>query len=86
MAYRTNTQEITDVALAEMNEAERLGKPLLLSVETLQNPDSFITFHGKGKKNMNKVMEEVDNKLRNRNTYKGYAVHDFSGWGEMEDD
>ncbi|MCZ8516655.1 hypothetical protein O9H85_30580 [Paenibacillus filicis] len=85
MAYRDNTREIIDVASNELNEAEALGKPLLLSVETLQNPDSFITFYGKGKKKLNMEMGDLNQNLKNRKAYKGYAVHEFSAWTKMED-
>ncbi|UUZ83900.1 hypothetical protein LJK88_09085 [Paenibacillus sp. P26] len=85
MAYRDNTAEITDVASKELNEAEALGKPMLLSVETLPNPDSFITFYGKGRTKLNTVMGDLNEKMKNLKSYKGYAVHEFSAWTQMGD-
>jgi hypothetical protein len=85
MAYRDNTTEITGVSSNELNEAEALHKPFLLSVETLQNPDSFITFYGKGKKKLNKEMGDLNEKLKNLKSYKGYAVHEFSSWNKLGD-
>lgn len=86
MAYRDSGEQIAEVAKNELAEAEKLGKPLRIAVET--NPSAEtpqITFYEEGKAFLNSQLEVVRQKLSSSPSFAGFAVHDYAGWKKMQE-
>lgn len=84
MAYRDNASDIVASIATELGEADKNGKPVIVAVETLQSPESFITFYDKGRSRMLKELGTVENTLNNHASFTGYAVHDYLGWSSLK--
>ncbi|MEJ8303188.1 hypothetical protein [Saccharibacillus sacchari] len=86
MAYRDSGEQIAEVAKNELAEAEKLGKPLRIAVET--NPSAEtprITFAEEGTAFLNSQLEFVRQKLGNSPSFAGFAVHDYAGWKKIQE-
>ncbi|MCS7463263.1 hypothetical protein N0M98_24370 [Paenibacillus doosanensis] len=84
MSYRDQAEAIIDMTAAELLLGDLLGKKVFVGVET--NPDAaapYITFHGKGRKEMERQLLILDAMLSAHSSYAGIAVHDYSGWSKL---
>lgn len=86
MAYRDSAEQIAEVAKNELAEAEKLGKPLRIAVET--NPSAEtpqVTFYEEGAGFLNSQLEAVRQKVGSSPAFAGFAVHDYAGWKKMQE-
>lgn len=84
MAFR-NTAEgsngIAAVVRQEMEIADRLGKPLLISVEMKENHEgAHISFYEKGAAEMEQQLAKLPELLKDYEAYQGNMVHAYDYW------
>jgi hypothetical protein len=84
MAYRDNAADIISSITIELAEAEKNGKPVIVAVETLQSSEGPISYYEKGRSQMMRDLSTVDETLRSRTPYAGYAFHDYDGWNRLK--
>lgn len=84
MDYRDSRDRIVADALAELQYAATLEKPVTVGVETLCIEPESITFCEEGSAFMEQVLAEVDAELQQYSAYVGYAIHHFDSYLEME--
>ncbi|MDF2962786.1 MAG: hypothetical protein K0S39_4521 [Paenibacillus sp.] len=80
MAYRDNSNDILSSVANEMDEAEKYGKSIIVSVETKPSNEGPITFYDKGQTLMMQELGRVVNALQNRASFVGYAIHEYESW------
>jgi hypothetical protein len=80
MAYRDNSNDILSSVSQEMDEAEKDGKSIIVSVETKPSKEGPITFYDKGQTIMMQELGKVVNTLQSRAPFVGYAIHDYESW------
>jgi hypothetical protein len=85
MAYRDNAADILSSISTKLDEAEKNGKPVIVSVETLRSSEGPISFYEKGRRQMMQELGTVIGTLNNRVPFAGYAVHDFFGWSSLRE-
>lgn len=89
MAYRDKAEGsngIMAVSAGEMEAAERLGKSIVVAVDTIPSSEAgFVTFYEEGKAAMNAELQLVENALKDRPSFAGIAVHHIVGWRELKD-
>lgn len=88
MAFR-NTAEgsngIAAVVSQEMEIADRLGKPLMISVELKENFEGkHISFYEAGASEMERQLALLPNLLSNFQAYQGNIVHAYDYWVEAK--
>ncbi|NUU78855.1 hypothetical protein [Paenibacillus xylanilyticus] len=88
LAYRDNAQGnngIIQLIEQEMNWADASGASVTVGVNTKPMPgEEFTSFAGKGAAQLESVMAEVAETLRDHTSYAGSAVHDIVYWGQLE--
>lgn len=81
MAYRDSAPMIIDIVKNEMAMARRLGKAVVVGVETDQTDEgSIITFAEEGEAIMNQELAAVAAHYASNSAYKGIAVHHVGSW------
>lgn len=84
MAFRNiaeGSNGIADVVSQEMKIADRLGKPLLISVEMKENFEGrHISFYDKGAVEMERQLALLPDLLSEYKAYKGNIVHAYDYW------
>lgn len=84
MAFRNiaeGSNGIADVVSQEMKIADRLGKPLLISVEMKENFEGrHISFYDKGAAEMERQLALLPDLLSEYTAYKGNIVHAYDYW------
>ncbi|UPK46968.1 hypothetical protein KET34_16790 [Paenibacillus pabuli] len=84
MAFRNiaeGSNGIADVVSQEMKMADRLGKPLLISVEMKQNFEGkHISFYDKGAAEMERQLALLPDLLSEYKAYQGNIVHAYDYW------
>ncbi|WP_426250295.1 hypothetical protein [Paenibacillus pabuli] len=84
MAFRNiadGSNGIASVVSQEMAIADRLGKPLLISVEMKENFEGkHISFYDKGAAEMERQLALLPDLLSEYNAYKGNIVHAYDYW------
>lgn len=84
MAFRDTAEGsngIAAVVAQEMEIADRLGKPLLVSVEMKQSHEGdHITFYEEGEAYMEEELAKLPDLLANYEAYQGYVVHSYDYW------
>lgn len=81
MAYRDSAPMIIDIVKNEMAMAERLGKSVVVGVETGETDEgSIITFAEEGEAFMNQELAKVTAHYTGNPAYKGNAVHHVGSW------
>ncbi|SLK09579.1 hypothetical protein SAMN06272722_106126 [Paenibacillus sp. RU5A] len=84
MAFRNiaeGSNGIADVVSQEMKIADRLGKPLLISVELKENFEGrHISFYDKGAAEMERQLALLPDLLSEYKAYKGNIVHAYDYW------
>jgi hypothetical protein len=84
MAFRNiaeGSNGIADVVSQEMKIADRLGKPLLISVEMKENFEGkHISFYDKGAAEMERQLALLPDLLSEYKAYKGNIVHAYDYW------
>lgn len=89
MAYRNQVESehgILDLTRDELELAGRLGKQLLIGVNTKEMPgQAHTTFYGHGKERMNQKLEHLSSVLDSYESFGGIAIHDIRNWQSMSD-
>ncbi|MEC0255532.1 hypothetical protein P4H67_04230 [Paenibacillus lautus] len=90
MAYRNEVESehgILDLTRDELELANRLGKQILIGVNTKEMPgESHTSFYGHGKERMNEKLEHLSSALSSYASFAGIAIHDIRNWQNMSDD
>ena len=85
MAYRDSAPMIIDIVKNEMAMAERLGKRVVVGVETgTTDEGSIITFAEEGEAFMNQELAKVTAHYAGNPAYKGNAVHHVGSWMTLQ--
>ncbi|CAI6052239.1 hypothetical protein PAECIP112173_01439 [Paenibacillus sp. JJ-100] len=88
MAFRNiaeGSNGIAAVVSQEMEIADRLGKPLLISVEMKENFEGkHISFHELGAQEMESQLNKLPDLLSSYKAYKGNLVHAYDYWIEAK--
>ena len=87
LAYRNvadSEHGIIHLSKNELEIADRLGKQVLVGVNTKEMPgEAHTTFYGHGKEQMNKTLQQLSSGLSSYTSFAGLAVHDFRNWENM---
>ncbi|SEM63199.1 hypothetical protein SAMN04488688_11681 [Paenibacillus sp. cl141a] len=90
MAYRNEVESehgILDLTRAELELADRLGKQILIGVNTKEMPgESYTTFYGHGKDKLNQKLDHLSSALGSYPSFAGVAIHDIRNWQSMSAD
>lgn len=90
MAYRNQVESengILDLTRDELELANRLGKQILIGVNTKEMPrEPHTTFYGYGKESLNAKMEHLSSALGSYASFAGIAIHDIRNWKNMYND
>jgi hypothetical protein len=90
MAYRNEVESehgILDLTRDELELANRLGKQILIGVNTKEMPgESHTSFYGHGKDRMNEKLEHLSSVLGSYASFAGIAIHDIRNWQNMSND
>ncbi|MGO1058545.1 amidase [Planococcus sp. FY231025] len=85
MAYRDSAPMIIDIVKNEMAMAERLGKSVIVGVETgVTDEGSIITFAEEGEAFMNQELAAVAAHYAGNPAYRGIAVHHVGSWMTLQ--
>jgi hypothetical protein len=88
MAYRNmadTSNGIIALTVDELAVAEKLGKKVIVAVETLPSEEGkFISFSKRGKTALTIELEKVVNAMQDNPAFLGYAVHDYRGWRDLK--
>ncbi len=82
MSYRDTAQKIYSVAEDEINYATQTHKTLILSIETKENEDDFVTFFEEGKEKLNQEIKTLKEMLP---TNFGISIHHVKSWYDLID-
>lgn len=87
LAYRNDVDSehgIIALSQDELNLADRLGKKVLIGVNTKEMPgESYTTFYGQQKEQMNQSLSDLTGRLDAHSSFAGLAIHDFRYWENM---
>ncbi|RAR44164.1 hypothetical protein [Paenibacillus sp. MDMC362] len=90
MAYRNEVESehgILDLTRDELELANRLGKQILIGVNTKEMPgEPHTSFYGHGKERMNAKLEHLSGALSSYASFAGIAIHDIRNWQSMSND
>lgn len=85
MAYRDNSADILSSVSSEMDEADQIGKPIVIAVETKPSSEGPITFYNKGQSLMFQELGKVVGQLHGRSSFAGYAIHEYASWINLKE-
>lgn len=81
MAYRDSAKAIVPLSLHELTTGQRLGKPVVIGVETGQTAEGdFLTFYQEGESVMNHELDQVYQQVQSYTSFKGFAIHHTESW------
>ncbi|GAB6989992.1 hypothetical protein [Paenibacillus pini] len=87
MAYRNTIDSehgIVYLAKDELELADRLGKQILIAVNTKEMPgQSHTSFYGKDRQQLSTSLEQLSDLLHSYSSFGGVAIHDFRHWENM---
>ncbi|GIO31242.1 MULTISPECIES: hypothetical protein [Paenibacillus] len=90
LAYRNEIDSdygIIPLSRDELDLGDRLGKKVLIGVNTKQMPgESHTTFYGRNKEQMNQSLSALSEQLSSHSSFSGLAIHDFRYWENMPDE
>lgn len=76
---------IISMTQEEVEHANDLGKPLLLSVELRPSKIDKITFAEEGKAEMREQINVMEENLEDESSYEGYMIHSYEYWKEAKE-
>lgn len=88
MDYRNfaeGSDGIIDHAEDELTYADRLGKKVVIGLETLKTEPRKITFYGMGQTAMEEQMGIVQKEFGRHPSFAGFAIHHWSSYRAMSD-
>lgn len=72
---------IIDSALPMIKEGTRLGKPVIIGLETAPTDEGeHVTFYGKGTSSLQRQMRLSHLLMRWHGGYEGFSIHDYKSW------
>lgn len=80
MSYRSSSAGILAYSAVARSRLARVRRPYRLAVETLPTMDSGVGFAGGTRSVMNREISRAEFSLAADSWFKGFAVHDLSGW------
>lgn len=81
MAFRDRAQGIINLVENEMKYADKIGKKLVVAVETKESHEgNFVSFHEEGMAEMNRQLKLVAQALGGYSSYLGQAIHAYEYW------
>ncbi|MCJ8012457.1 hypothetical protein MUG84_12005 [Paenibacillus sp. KQZ6P-2] len=87
LAYRNEVDTehgIVYLSKDELALADRLGKQVLVAVNTKEMPgEAHTSFYGRGKDQMNQSLRQLSGELSSHASFAGIAIHDFRNWENM---
>lgn len=87
MSYRNQLDSehgIRSLTQAELELADRLGKRVVVAVNTKEMPDeAHTTFHGLGREYLSSTLEQLSADLSSYSSFAGLAIHDARSWRDM---
>lgn len=86
MAYRdqmTGPNGILSLIESEMEDADRMGKKMLVAVNLKHMDEDHTTFAEEGTDEMEKQLELLPQHLEQHPSYAGVAIHDYRYWKEL---
>ncbi|MWV42356.1 hypothetical protein GRF59_01820 [Paenibacillus sp. HJL G12] len=90
LAYRNEVDSehgIITLSQDELELADRLGKQVLVAVNTKEMPgEAYTSFYGRGKEQMDESLNRLSGQLSSYSSFAGLAVHDFRNWENMPGD
>ncbi len=85
MAYRDSAAAITPLTLHELANGQKLGKPVVIGVETGQTAEGdYLTFYQEGEAFMNQELNKVYNQVQSYSSFNGFAIHHTESWKAMK--
>ncbi|GIP56269.1 hypothetical protein J15TS10_00830 [Paenibacillus woosongensis] len=90
MAYRNQVDSengIISLSQDELELASKLGKKLLIAVNTKEMPQqAYTTFHGHSKEQMEQTLQLLSSSLSSHTSFAGLAIHDMRNWKNIYQD
>lgn len=90
MAYRNEVESehgILNLTRNELELADRLGKHVMIGVNTKEMPgESHTSFYGQSKEQMNRKLDHLSSVLGSYASFAGIAIHDIRHWQSMTND
>ncbi|OXM82844.1 hypothetical protein [Paenibacillus rigui] len=83
MAYRDQTDDITDSVKTELDEADRAGASAIVAVDTVDSGEEG-SFYGEGEAWMEQVLGELPAVLGSHPSFKGTGVHEWESWLKLK--
>ncbi|USG64158.1 hypothetical protein NDK47_18615 [Brevibacillus ruminantium] len=84
MAYRDRAEgpnSISALVPEELDFAERLGKQVVIAVETkASNEGDFVTFYEEGRARMEEELSKLHQLFSKRTSFAGVAIHSYEYW------
>jgi hypothetical protein len=88
LAYRDTADGangIADVVKNELDEADQLGKPVVVAVNTKADPDERKTsFAAAGPAEMRRQLELLTEQVGGHPSFAGTAIHDYQDWRDLK--
>ncbi|AZK47575.1 hypothetical protein [Paenibacillus lentus] len=90
MAYRNQIDSENGIIILSQDElklADKLGKKVLIAVNTKEMPHAVhTTFHGHSKEQMEQTLQLLSTNLSSHSSFVGLAIHDIRNWKNMHKD
>ncbi|GAA0134444.1 hypothetical protein YSY43_12840 [Paenibacillus sp. YSY-4.3] len=90
MAYRNELDSengIISLTQDELELASKLGKKVLIAVNTKEMPQqAYTTFHGHSKEQMEQTLQLLSSTLSSHASFAGLAIHDMRNWKNIYSD
>nr|MDT0665941.1 hypothetical protein [Micromonospora sp. DSM 115978] len=83
ITYRDTVATIHDVAITPSRRAIAANKPFRWAAETNNVQPPNITFFGSTNTQMQAVLDAAERIAVSVALYRGYAIHDYTGWSAM---
>lgn len=83
MAYRNFSEGkdgILDHVHEEMIWSEQYARPIKLILETMEQPIAKVSFHIKGQRAMQVVIDEISETYRDHPQFEGISIHYYEAW------
>jgi len=87
MAYRNDAEApggLMDILEPLFRKAEQNGGRLIIAVETLKQPENYVSFWGGTRNDLDAEIRKVHDRFGASPALAGYAVHDVLGWIDLQ--
>ena len=87
MAYRNHADRsggILEIVEPLFQLAETAKSPLVIAVETTDQPEEYVSFSGMSPERMKEELQQVHNRYGENPSFAGIAIHDAWNWMALE--